>query len=281
MIEIIKKNTLSGNSDITTANSGKLVIPIGNGQLGIVSTNSQKQTARRSISIPNISQVFITSGATASVISGTVINNIFQNGNYLSQVSAGTAGLGRTIPASQDATPGYFPHHSTGLNYIDWDKSWTLDIRASHRLATQSGPNDSGRFTYIIGNPSISPTAGAGHFLDAKGVSIKMLGKNGTTGSTDIWITAHNGTTETSSNIYNIVFGSGVNYLMDLELCYIAGVGLYLYLSGTLICSLITGLPTGASTVNHHKIGWLFENIVAGASVASTHYIQSLYVIRE
>lgn len=273
-------NAVLNDGTVISVNAGKANTTKADGKIGAISTSLEKQTFRRSVSLPHASKIWIESGATATTINGAVNANSWSNGNYLQQVLAGTAGIARALPIYLDNTPHYFPFGASSMANMDWNKSWSLTLRGSFRTATRAGANDSGRFTFIVGNPIVSPTAGAGHFLNAKGVAIKILGKNGTTGVSDIWITAHDGSSETPSLTAQLTAIGGFNY-GDFELVYIAGIGLYLYKDDVLLCSLTTGLPSGESTANHNRVGWFTENIAAAASNACTTYVNSIFVTRE
>lgn len=240
---------------------------------------------RRSIGLTRMERIHLESQGTASTLAGAVNTNLWQTGAVVMQVLATTDGLGRFTPANSTASSGptLFPVGTSALNTLNWSKSWSLHIVMTNRVATRSGANDSGRFTVNIGkNEAAGSAVGSTHALTARGVSFKLLGKNGTTSATELSVSAHNGTSETAGAVSTQVtntYQSAHRY----ELLYIRGVGFYVYQGATLVASNTTpaNLPTGNSSANECVLSFLVENQVAGAGVACTNFIQSAFLFTE
>lgn len=222
----------------------------------------------------------IETGGVAATVTGSVHKNLFENGNIYLQVLSGTAGCGRWTPGNSNASsgPSFFPT-GTGLNSINWDKSWALQVVMANRLATLASALNTGRLTIIVGKPE-APVAGSTHPLTAKGVSVKLLGRNGSTLATDISTCAY-ATTENAGTTTQVTNTFTRRSFYDIE--YIAGVGFYVYRDGTLVSQITNAahLPSGSSALNENLLSFLFENIVAGASVACTNFITHVSLFTE
>lgn len=235
---------------------------------------------RRAMGLMRQLVIPIETGGVATTLTSPLSFNSYTNGNILMQVLASTAGCGRWQPGHSNVAdgPGYFPTGTT-LDSINWDRSWALQVVMANRVATQAGANNSGRFTIIVGKAE-APTAGTTHPLTAKGVSVKFLGRNATTGATDIstcaFASAENGGTTTQ--VTN-TFARRSFY--DIE--YIAGTGFYVYRDGTLVSQITNPahLPTGSGAANENHLCFLFENIAAGSAAACTNFVSHVSLFTE
>jgi len=239
---------------ITTGTWSATAIAVAKGGTG----GTTAREAQRNLSLGRETVIALDANQwTTATISGTVASNGTVSGIRYIDVSGSTAGFGRAVygPSS------YSNLWSATAAQIDFSQSWRLSFRTRNTL----GSNTSARHTILIGCSS-TPTA---HTLANAGFAVNFKG-NGST--VDVFVSAHNGTSQTNSTVSAAPLTAGTTNYYDWELEWIPATGLYLYQNGTLVCSLTTGLPSGTGSAGNYALAMIAEN-VSGSATATNFYL--------
>jgi hypothetical protein len=207
--------------------------------------STTERDARQSIGAASLrtSQIPVNDAAWSTANTGTVAVNTYTSGARLIQVASGVTGLGRANFNNANVSS-FLPGTRT---QVDYSQSFAFSVSGMFSLSATTTSK-------ALITPAASSTLAATD-LAAKGIAIRFAG----TGSVvQVMIQAHNGTTTTNSTAYT--YGTQNDSVADLRLAWIAGTGVYLYLDGTLICSLTTGLPSGLGTSAQTCPGLIVED---------------------
>lgn len=235
-------------------------LPVAGGGTGATTAREARQNLGAASF--RMSQIPVNDSAwSTATVSGTVSSNTYGNGARTIQIASATSGAGRANFNNGNVSSFLLGSRTQ----VDYSQNFAFSVSG---LFTMSATTTS----KALITPAASATLAATD-LASKGLAIRFAG----TGSVvQVMIQSHNGTSAVNSSAYT--YGTQSESIADLRLVWTAGVGAYLYLDGTLICSMTTNLPSGSGTSAHTCPSLIVED--ASSSTGATVRITTITVAR-